>query len=476
MSGPRDDGRATGAVSSPLAGVNDSRLFGEFGKEFEKDRDAFGAWMKEMTRRAREDGRTFDPFVRFGDFFAVLIFIEQRGYFLFDAEDAESLFADIAAGADEEKYKASLERLLALNRAFVNAVGRLESRMLHLAPLSFKDKVVVRYRDHRSGMSGMRSWKEPVAGFGFPQIVLNLDYWMGRDAVTAGQEIEAEAARFMFSVLSRALGAGYMAMPRTDFKGYPPAMGGIINRMGYAIMAYRTFYDLLGPEAALGILWEDDMKVGIEIFREKGEVLTVFMSFAIFEALMALERKGVIRDTRSKIAIDKITGPWLGLHDDVIKTMAGKIKAFSERTLRDGEAVAMSIRLSAELINYFLSMLLRLADGAEGDKTAAVFSSSPVRQQTDAVKETGRPVNLLQEMLKDRKRQRRTFSETVSVGISLSAFTAFAGFEAWMLAGLMKSGAWMSLTLTVAILGAGAWVAAVILRGLPRGSQASFQA
>ena len=151
------------AASSPLVRAEDPPSLGEFRKGFEKEREAFGAWRNETARRAQEDGRVFDPFVRFGDFFAALIFIEQRGYFLFDAKDAEGLFADMTAGADKEKYEASWERLLALNYAFVDAVARLESRMLHLSPLSFKDKVVVRH-DRRE--AGRRSWEETLRGFG----------------------------------------------------------------------------------------------------------------------------------------------------------------------------------------------------------------------------------------------------------------------------------------------------------------------
>ena len=100
---------------------------------------------------------------------------------------------------------------------------------------------------------------------------------------------------------------------------------------------------------------------------------------------------------------------------------------------------------------------------AKPRRTAA---GSPLRQQTDAVKETGRLVNLLQEMPKDKKRQQGPFGEMVSLVISLSAFTAFGGFFGAVFAGVLKNGVWMSLALTVAILGAGAWVAAVIARAV----------
>ena len=96
-------------------------------------------------------------------------------------------------------------------------------------------------------------------------------------------------------------------------------------------------------------------------------------------------------------------------------------------------------------------------------------ASSPVKQPVAGVKETGRPVSLLQEMLKDRKRQRRPFGEMVSLVISLSAFTAFGGFFGAVFAGVLKSGVWMSLALTVAILGAGTWVAAAVLKAAAEG-------
>ncbi|MBI5024783.1 MAG: DUF2219 family protein [Candidatus Omnitrophica bacterium] len=63
-------------------------------------------------------------------------------------------------------------------------------------------------------------------------------------------------------------------------------------------------------------------------------------------------------------------------------------------------------------------------------------------------------------------RQRRGFGETVSFVIGLSAMSAFGGLLATILSGAMKSGTLMSLALTVAIVGAGIWVAAVIVRAV----------
>ena len=354
------------AASSPLVRAEDPPSLGEFRKGFEKERGAFGAWRNETARRAQEDGRVFDPFVRFGDFFAALIFIEQRGYFLFDAKDAEGLFADMTAGADKEKYEASWERLLALNYAFVDAVARLESRMLHLSPLSFKDKVVVRH-DRRE--AGRRSWEETLRGFGLFQ-VMNSAYWLKRDPLLDRAEIEQDAAKFMTRVLSRFLRVGYFKMPRKDFKGYPQGIGRVIQKMA---------------EATLGILW-GYIKVGVKAFDVKGDVITLFLSLAVFEALMSLDQddstplaiKDAVRNAGSRIVMEKMMGHWLDRHDEVIKAMAGKIKTFSERPLRDGDAVAMSIRLSAGLTGYFLSLRLRLLDEDKEDSGDTVPASSPV--------------------------------------------------------------------------------------------------
>ena len=340
-------------ASSPVAGAAD-----EDGRRIAAALKDLGRWWEKEHRAAWQKGRHFEPSQDAGDFKKLLNHLGEERLVTIDDRDSATLFSIFAKLGHGQQARQIVNRLFILVARLLDTLAVFEKVFDHTPSLFSSGESLV---DLTHWEEDTRSKEGYLIDPATARIHFDLDYWIGRDFRAIEIEMREKAARVMAASLFAA--GRYYVGRDLSLPGYPRPLGDRLWEMRHDVVVSRLLWEILGPTDYLNV-FSRDLRRAVETLRDQRDPSTLFVHFAILEAVIALHGRGKVTDTFSLVLIAQMKE--------------------SKELLGDAVAAALSATLFEEILaaGSYEDFLSPRARGLSGD-LRDVFLATSVRRQGD---------------------------------------------------------------------------------------------